>query len=188
MRPRMPFPGRAPHRDVPWDRAPHGSPRRFSGRVARGKRERAPSAERGRRVACVLATVSDGVSDVATAVCIRHATPPLAKERARVLRCRRARSGRAASARSDRRVTLAVAREATAKRRALEMLGARPLRASRAPGLDGGCRVNSSGAVPRSAVGDDPPIMAGLSPRVPLETRIRRVLSRSVPSQIVAPD
>ena len=62
MRPRMPFPGRAPHRQVPWDRAPHGTPRRLSGRVAHG--ERAPSAERGRRVACVLATVSDGVSDV----------------------------------------------------------------------------------------------------------------------------
>jgi hypothetical protein len=51
---------------------------------------------RGRAVASVLASVSDGVGDVATAVCIRQATPPLAKERASVLRCRRARPGRAA--------------------------------------------------------------------------------------------
>jgi hypothetical protein len=39
------------------------------------------SAERGRAVASALASVSDGVSDVAAAVCIRQATPPLAKER-----------------------------------------------------------------------------------------------------------
>jgi hypothetical protein len=51
---------------------------------------------RGRAVASVLASVSDGVGDVATAVCIRQATPPLAKERASVLRCRRARPRRAA--------------------------------------------------------------------------------------------
>jgi hypothetical protein len=39
----------------------------------------------------VLATLSDGVSNVATAVCIGQTTPPLAKDRARVLRCRAAR-------------------------------------------------------------------------------------------------
>jgi Lysylphosphatidylglycerol synthase TM region len=39
VRPRMPFPGRAPHRDAPCDLAPHGSPGRFSGRVARRTRE-----------------------------------------------------------------------------------------------------------------------------------------------------
>jgi hypothetical protein len=65
----------------------------FSGRVPRRKRERAPSAA-GPSPPCALD--SDGVSDVATAVCIRQATLPLAKERARVLRCRRARPGRPA--------------------------------------------------------------------------------------------
>ena len=55
-------------------------------------------AGRGRAVASVLASVSDGISEVATAVCIRQATPALAKERARVLRCRRARPGRGARA------------------------------------------------------------------------------------------
>jgi cation diffusion facilitator CzcD-associated flavoprotein CzcO len=44
----------------------------------------------------VLATLSDGVSDVATAVCIGQTTPPSAKDRARVLRCRHARTGRGA--------------------------------------------------------------------------------------------
>jgi len=49
-------------------------------------------AECGRAGASVLATVSDRVSDVATAECIRQPTPPLAKERAPVPPCRRARS------------------------------------------------------------------------------------------------
>src|SRR5207247_8862725 len=48
-RPRMPFPGRAPHRDRAWDRAPDGSPRRILGDVLRAVSEN--DAGRGRAVA-----------------------------------------------------------------------------------------------------------------------------------------
>lgn len=68
----------------------------FSGHVPRRKRER--TLGRGRAVGSAPATVTDAVSDIATPVCIRQTAPALVKERARVLRCRRARLGRSAGA------------------------------------------------------------------------------------------
>jgi hypothetical protein len=88
----MPFPDMRPHRESASERAPHGSGATDSRDVFRAVSK--DGAGRARAVASVLASVSDGISDDATAVCIRQATPPLAKEPARVLRCRRARPGR----------------------------------------------------------------------------------------------
>jgi hypothetical protein len=51
--------------------------------------------------------VRDAVIDIATPVCIRQTTPALVKERARVLRCRRARLAREAGVSTDERLTLA---------------------------------------------------------------------------------
>jgi hypothetical protein len=48
----------------------------------------------GRAVASAPASATDAVSDIATPVRIRQTTPASLEERARVLRCRRARPGR----------------------------------------------------------------------------------------------
>jgi hypothetical protein len=91
----MPFPGDAPHRESASERAPHGPGAADSRDVFRAAGENERRARPGRRVRAGAGLRR--VSEVATAVCIRQATPPLANERARVLRRRRARPGRLAS-------------------------------------------------------------------------------------------
>jgi hypothetical protein len=69
--------------------------------VSENERRARPGSRVGARM------VRDAVIDIATPVCIRQTTPALVKERARVLRCRRARLAREAGVSTDERLTLA---------------------------------------------------------------------------------
>jgi hypothetical protein len=88
-------------------RQPRRSPRRILGTCSTSQARTNAGRSQVRAPAPVSNT--DAVSDAAAPVCTGQTTPAFVKQRARVLRCRHARLGRAASVRSDRRVTLAFA-------------------------------------------------------------------------------